>query len=365
MIELAYQNSSVNDIYYTVYKFNKSLFKKIERLIGLSPEHERFFYDNQIGVYRRTLIFILQNIPKCLLENITILVYSQGPTYAKMTGLISEIENLQLYCDNTFLFENTNNQQLESKLNQINLYLDKCMYYYDILHEYWKQVSMNKFKMALLRELPTIMEYNDYNYYRNLLLSIGDDFDKLESAIDYGRNIVIEDWQHQLTNLNEFCDGIPFSFLVHTGYDSNVTQNFVSSTLITDRLWTTYHDLNVGFIMDPKDIVAAYSKDVYTDNYALDKEYILPRMPVPTIHTKKYLEDECLKIQETTGFVMSEIVTQGFNPLGIICIYPIEDDYGVKVRRLKSDLLRMKEIFPNLPVITVNQKSYVKQMIKQ
>lgn len=102
MIELAYQNSSVNDIYYTVYKFNKSLFKKIERLIGLSPEHERFFYDNQIGVYRRTLIFILQNIPKCLLENITILVYSQGPTYAKMTGLISEIENLQLYCDNTF-----------------------------------------------------------------------------------------------------------------------------------------------------------------------------------------------------------------------------------------------------------------------
>ena len=35
MIELAYQNNPINDIYYTIYKFNKSLFKKIERLIGL------------------------------------------------------------------------------------------------------------------------------------------------------------------------------------------------------------------------------------------------------------------------------------------------------------------------------------------
>lgn len=365
MIELAYQNNPINDIYYTIYKFNKSLFKQIERLIGLSPEHERFFYDHQIGVYRHTLIFILQNIPKGLLENITILVYSQGSMYAKMTDLISEIEDLQLYCNKFFLSDSSNDQQLESKLDEINLYLDKCMYYYNVLHKYWKQVSLNKFKIALLQELPTIMEYNDYNSYRKLLLSIDGDYDKLETAIVHGRNIVVKDWQQQLTNLNEFCDGVPFSFLVHTGYDPKVMQNFVSSTLITNRLWTTYHDLNVGFIMDPKDIVAAYARDVYTDNYALDREYILPHMPVPTIHTKKHLEEECLKTQETRGFVMSEIVTQGFNPLGLICLYPLEDDYGVKVQLLKRQLLQIKEIFPNLPVINVNQESYVKQLIKR
>lgn len=365
MIEIAYNHNTSSDIYCTIYKFNKFLFKQIERLIGLSPEHERFVYDHQIGVYRHTLVFILQNIPKGLLENITILVHSQGASCIQLTNLINEIEALQLYCNDVILSNDINDQQLKSNIGIINLYLDKCMDYYNVIHKHWKLVSLNKYKRILLQELPTIMQYNDYDSYRKLLLSIDGDPDKLESAIIHGRNIVVKDWQQQLTNIHEFHDGEPFSFLVHTGYDPKVTQNFVSSTLLTNDLWTTYHDFNVGFIMDPKDIVAAYAKDVYTDNYALDREYILPRMPVPTIHTKKHLEEECLKTQETIGFVMSEIVTQGFNPMGLICIYPLEDDYGVKVQRLKRQLLQIKEIFPKLPVVTVHQASYVKQLIKR
>lgn len=365
MIEIAYHHNISSDIYCTIYKFNKFLFKQIERLIGLSSDHDRLYYEHHIGVYRHTLIFILQNIPKGLLENISILIHSQGSSCTQLANLINEIEELQIFCNDVILSNYNNDQQLEGKLDEINLYLYKCMDYYNVLHKYWKQVSLNKFKQVLLQELPTIMNHNDYNSYRKLLLSIDGDFDKLESAIVHGRNIVIKDWQQQLTNIHEFHDGEPFSFLVHTGYDPKVTQNFVSSSLLTNNLWTTYHDLNVGFVMDPKDIVAAYARDVYTDNYAFDIEYILSRRPVPTIHTKKQLEEECLKKQETIGCDMSEIVTQGFNPLGLICIYPLEDITGVRIQRLKRQLLYIRDKFPNLPVITVNQQSYVKQLIKR
>ncbi len=364
MIELAYQHNPVSDIYYTIYKFDKHLFKQIERLIGLSHEHERLYYKHQVGVYKRTLIFILRNITKGLLENIIILIHTQGLSYSQMTWLITEIEELQLYCYEVILPDNMGEHHLESCLDQVNKYLDKCMDYYNVLHNHWKLVSLHKFKKVLLKELPSIMSPSDYNVYQKLLLTSSSD-DQLEQAIMIGKRFVIDDWQHQLTGLDDYQEGNPFSFLVHTGYDKKVTQNFVSSTLITNNLWTTYHDCNVGFIMDPKDIVAAYARDIYTDNYALDIEHILPRMPIPTIHTKSHLEQECLQNLDTTGFAMSEIVTKGFKPLGIICLHPLEDEYEIKEPILEKQLLSLKAVFPNLPVIDINRQAYVKELIKK
>lgn len=363
MIEIGYEYSQIYEKYIPIYKFDNVIFKRIEQFIRLPRWVDRIKYENQTGVY--SLITILQSFPCELLTNMIQIKKHYKRIYLDYDKLMNDITFLQKFYTNTLNCVGGNQQKENYYVNNIDLinaYLEKCMFYYNKLREIWKIVSLRYFKNTLLDDLYYIMDCREYERYKRLLMCDSSKTEDLEHLIEYGRNIIIGDWQKQLSSISTCCNGDSFSFLVHIGYDKNVTQNFVSSTLLTNNLWCTYGGDEVGFIMETKKIIAAYARDIFSDNYALSVEDVIPQTPVPNILSKQRIEKECLRDLAEHGDAMSEIITEGFNPSAL---FYIESNSSNRIKQSKvNQVLELHDIFLDLPIVKINKETHKVKVLK-
>ncbi len=190
------------------------------------------------------------------------------------------------------------------------------------------------------------------------------DIAKMEKILNSINLIITNHWAEFITKPEDIEDDIknnkPIYFLGHstnsTEFNTPFHSRFVSNSLLTNDLTDTYHG-GYGFIIAPVNIVGAKSKDMHVDNDAQDVENIAFYSSIPLIDTPEKIIKECLDLKKENkknkiNFkVYSEIVTDGFNPIGIFCI----TDGSKTLNSNYTNALKLHKSFPNLPFVEVDK----------
>ena len=190
-------------------------------------------------------------------------------------------------------------------------------------------------------------EINKYEIELNLLFKKLD-IEKIKEYLINLQIIIIEDFKNKITSIEDYKKGEDFKFLCHsvnfTEYDEKRQKKYTSASLLTPRHTKTYRD-GYGFIIKPKNIICASKDDAFTDitakNNNEEVENIIPRI------------DSIEKIdKETKNY--SEILLEGFNPIGIFCL--TDGSKTLNLNYLRA--LKLQKSFPHLKIIDIDLTLY-------
>ena len=182
------------------------------------------------------------------------------------------------------------------------------------------------------------------------------DIDKMTELLKHIQEEILKEWNQYISNVFLMTDD-NFHFIGHstncTKYEGEFHTRYVSCSLYNQDVNDTYHS-NFGFIMSPQKIVGASSSDMYIDNEATDKEGLLHYSSILQINHPKRIIDECirkiqkLKSENSDNIIFSEVVIDGFEPIGIFCFTNgaknLDPNYKAALELQKS--------FPNLRLKT-------------
>ena len=222
-------------------------------------------------------------------------------------------------------------------------------------------------KIYLLRELINVKEdiLIDMKYYKNEeeinkfsneydIAIKNKDIDRMKKLLDLKNTEILKEWEKLDKNIEDMNDN-DFCFIGHSTSSINITNkfkgNFISCSLYNQDINDTYRNL-FGFIFKPKNIIAAKSKDMFVNNYALDSEDIIKYTSVNIINHPNRILDECIKLKEDNlknnnlRKVFSEIVLDKFEPIGIFCFTngSLEYDYNYR------EVFNLQKSFPSLKI---------------
>lgn len=151
--------------------------------------------------------------------------------------------------------------------------------------------------------------------------------DKMKELLNSIQELILEEWYNYFGDLNDMTDE-SFKFIGHSTnqkkFDKDFYSRYVSCSLYTEDINDTFRS-QFGFIMGPTNIVGASSTDMNVNNYAEGQESLLHYSTVKKIDHPKRIISECLKQKEENlkeeikRKVYSEIVKDGFEPIGIFC----------------------------------------------
>lgn len=174
------------------------------------------------------------------------------------------------------------------------------------------------------------------------------DIEKIKEYLINLQKIIIEDFNHKITNVEEYKKGKYFRFLCHsvnfTHYDEKRQKNYTSTSLLTPRHTKTYRE-DYGFIMKPEGIICASKEDAFADITAKNNEDTTHNI-IQRIDCVEKIEDECKDY--------SEILLEGFNPIGIFCL--TDGSKTLNLNYLKA--LKLQESFPHLKIIDIDLTLY-------
>lgn len=210
--------------------------------------------------------------------------------------------------------------------------------------------ELKKEKEEIIKSLNYILpkeEINKYEVELDLLFK-KIDIDKIKEYLIKLQKIILEDFTTKITSIDDYEKGSYFKFLCYsvsfTNYDKKRQKKYTPTSLLTPRHTKTYRE-GYGFIMEPKNIICASKEDAFTDITAEDQnkavETIIPRI------------DSVEKIEEET-VDYSEILLEGFNPIGIFCL----TDGSKKLNLNYLEALKLKESFPHLKIIDIDLTLY-------
>lgn len=176
------------------------------------------------------------------------------------------------------------------------------------------------------------------------------DIQKMQSMYDELQQKILEEWEKLFSNQSDMNDD-NFLFIGHSTYstvfDGPFKSKYVSASLFNQDLNDTYRG-GYGFILSPKNIVGARSKDMYVNNYVTnDNELFNSGLNKIIDHPKRVIE-ECKKIkaENEDETVYSEVVQKGFDPIGIFCF--TDGSKGLNDNEINAR--KLQESFPNLKV---------------
>lgn len=180
--------------------------------------------------------------------------------------------------------------------------------------------------------------------------------DKMKQMLSQVQQLILKEWENYIGNIDTMSDE-NFCFLGHstssTKYDGDFNSRYVSCSLFNQNVNDTYRS-GFGFMMMPTNIVGANSSDMYVNNYSYDEEYLLNYSSIPKIHHPQRLIDECMKQkqenreQNMQKNVYSEVVIDGFSPIGIFCFTNGAKGLDWEYKRA----MELQKSFPNLKVKT-------------
>lgn len=218
------------------------------------------------------------------------------------------------------------------------------LYYFQV--KVFKAKDLFYLKDDLMDNLKDACSLDVYNHYNNIYNSYLKeeilDLKKLEGLFLEIQSIIIDDWKNNLSSVDDYKLGSPFKFICHStdsnGWNGDYINRFVSASLLTENHTYTYNQ-PYGFIMDPKNIVMAYSEDLFIKNDSSDLENLYNSGALPIVHSFKNVNENTL--------YYNEVVLDGFNPIGIFCI----TDGSKELNPYYLKALKLKENFPDLPIL--------------
>ena len=247
------------------------------------------------------------------------------------------------------------------------------------LLEYGPKIINTTYLMSVLRDLKKSKEEYEFSlkYYKDT-----DFVKKWEIRFDNAykeKNIKkINEVLNEVKELNkktiiEFVNDKnddSFAFIGHSvpggtvnDLRNNFHNRFVSSSLLTSE-FTDTHNAGYGYIMPPRDFISAVPFNSYTNNHADDYEDLIAGTYTPKIwHLERILEvmRKHQKENEETGRevqdrVYSEVVYDGFNPIGLFCFTNGLKEFDSNYR----NAMKLKENSPGLELKVIDIFKYQK-----
>lgn len=180
--------------------------------------------------------------------------------------------------------------------------------------------------------------------------------EKMRDMLKDVQQNILKEWDKYLVDLDLMSDD-KFAFLGHSTrahrFEGGFHSRYVSTSLFTQDLNFTFGNQNCGFILSPKKIVGADSRDMYVNNRAENVENLLPgNSIVARIFSPQRIIDECLKLKQknqndgNTKGVYSEIVIDGFEPIGLFCFTDGSKNLDLNYQHVH----KMQESFPDLKI---------------
>ena len=210
--------------------------------------------------------------------------------------------------------------------------------------------ELEKEKKEIIKSLKYILtdeEINKYEIDLELLFKKLD-IEKIKDYLIGLQKIIIEDFKTKITNIEDYKKGDYFRLLCnsvnYTHYDEKRQKNYTSASLLTPAHTNTYRS-GFGFIMKPDNIICASKEDIHTDITAQNSESTIDSI-IPRIDSIEKIEDECKDY--------SEILLEGFNPIGIFCL--TDGSKTLNLNYLKAQ--ELQKSFPNLKIIDIDLTLY-------
>lgn len=182
------------------------------------------------------------------------------------------------------------------------------------------------------------------------------DTKKMMNMLEDVQNAILREWEKYIGNMQEMNDD-NFAFIGHstnsTKFEKDFMSRYVSTSLLTQDVNDTYRS-GFGFIFAPKNIVGANGQDMYVNNYVEDQDMLLHYSAIKKIDHPRRLIDVCKKQKQenldngTNESVYSEVVIDGFEPIGIFCF----TDGSKSLNWNEKDAKKLQESFPNLKIYT-------------
>lgn len=189
-------------------------------------------------------------------------------------------------------------------------------------------------------------EYDNAIYIR--------DIKKMKDMLDLVQQAILKEWDNYFGKIDSMTDD-NFAFIGHSvrsyEFNKNFYSRYVSTSLFTQDLTDTYM-CGYGFILAPKNIVGASSHDMYVNNDAEDSELLIRSSIIKPIDHPKKIIDECLNLKKQNiesgnpKRVYSEVVIDGFEPVGIFCFTDGSKSLNLNYQSAK----KLQEKFPNLMI---------------
>ncbi len=191
------------------------------------------------------------------------------------------------------------------------------------------------------------------------------DLDALDTILKEMQKLIWKNWQEYLTDMSHFQMGGFFAFLGHSTssskFDGEFQSRFVSCSLYTPEFTDTYRS-GFGFILPPTHIVGAKGKDMYIKNNAKSVEGIADYTSIVQMDAPKKVLADCRSNREenrkngVAAKVYSEIVVDGFTPIGIFCFSDGSKNLNENYRHAQE----LKKQFPHLSVVDIDITRYHK-----
>lgn len=174
------------------------------------------------------------------------------------------------------------------------------------------------------------------------------DIEKIKDYLKNLQEIIKEDFKDKITIIEDYKQGDDFKFLCHsvsfTEYDEKRQKKYTSTSLLTPKHTKTYRN-EYGFIMKPDGIICASKSDAFTDITAKNNNEVVENI-IPRIDSIEKIE------KETDNY--SEILLEGFNPIGIFCL--TDGSKTLNLNYLRA--LKLRDTFPHLKIIDIDLTLY-------
>lgn len=267
-----------------------------------------------------------------------------------------------------------------SNFSRIIVQIDKEFFKNSVeeIFEYANNINDEMIKIAKFREFVDYKEQmienlecfcsaeqieNFKNNYDALLNSKKIEIEKLENFCNEYNEVIKKEYIKMMSNIDNFKSGEPFHFLCHSTnryiFDGEFKSQFVSTSYISDELHDVFHE-GYGFIFNPVDMVWASDKDSAIINSASDVSQISSRTYMPIFMHPKLIMKKNKLLKEAnikagiTDPVYSEVVIDGFNPIGIFCL----TDGSKELNNNYQKALKLKEEFPELTIVDIDLSMY-------
>ena len=216
------------------------------------------------------------------------------------------------------------------------------------------------------------MKYHKQNYLEDMKYYMKDqdiekwsmDFDlaikqrdvyKAKQLLQYVIDNNLNEWNKYINDFESISQD-NFMFIGHSlkpiNFEGNFHTNYISCSLFNQNNISTFNS-RYGFIFNPNNMVGASYSDMYVNNLVELKEDIT-NSSIPIIHHPfailKRMEDYKKENERKNSYqkVYSEIVHEGFDPIGIFCfttgIKEFEYEYNKAIELSNKTGLRIKFI---------------------
>ena len=211
-------------------------------------------------------------------------------------------------------------------------------------------------KEDYIKDMKYFMNTEDINNFNNEYSSAIEvkDTNKMLEMLKQVQKLILKEWEKYPMNIDNMTEE-NFCFMGHstntTEYKGKFNSRYVSCSLLNQNVYDTYRS-GFGFIMKPTNIVGASSSDMYVNNNSYDEENLLSYSSIPQIHHPQRLIDECKKQKEENNKnnfpkkVYNEVVTDGFEPIGIFCFTNGAKNLDWSYKRA----IELQKKFPNLKI---------------